>query len=319
MGRFERGLSAAALIWLVGCTNLNQGDHERTDAGLAAEGTEISTPDVRRSDDQAVSLNDYVSGVSRDKPNDDADVLLDEASEEEEDTLSDFAGLCDPDLPNDLVTKEIYERLSKGDTFSGVMSLTEETAEELAEDPEIQSRIKVFRRERLGFYETLFECRPGNEEIHELAIILTDNPADKQAFMDLYVRLVESRGDDVLSLFEVDDFNDYADSMLSFFVAQLRSQVSDFDTFFNEEEVKSAIYGAVEERDEELSLLALKDELIGIFGSEVSMPMQERRDMFKIIQNIVLAKLSENISNNIIKRPRSMPISGQANYNFEEI
>ena len=309
MGRLERGLSAAAIIWLVaGCANLNQGDNDRTDAGLAADGTEISTPDVPRSDDQAVSLNDYMTGVSGG-----------EARALAEDELSDFAGLCDQDLPNDMVTKEIYERLSKGDTFSGAMSLTEESAEELAEDPEIQSRIQVFRRERLGFYEDLFECRPGNEEIHELAIILTDNPADKQAFMDLYVRLVETRGEDVLSLFEVEDFNDYADSMLSFFVAQLRSQVSDFDEFYNEGEVTAAIHNAVEERDEELSLLALKNELIGIFGSEVSMPMQERRDMFNIIQNIVLSKLSENISNNIVNRPRSIPISGQANYNFEEI
>lgn len=202
---------------------------------------------------------------------------------------------CDPTLANDLVTREISRLLGQGYTFK-----KQEVPGERAERGSfsIQQRVQAYRRERVEHYEKLFACTPGNESIHQLARQLSSNPNDRKAMGELYVGLVEQRGDEVLALYTSKDFTDLADMMTQIGLNNLRARYADLDDFVQEGALKKAIHDRIRERQDELAVQALKGELIEIFQS-MNFPQTERFALQMSIQKIVSEEVSQHIIGNI--------------------
>lgn len=210
---------------------------------------------------------------------------------------------CDQDLPNDLVTREIYRRLNQGDTFKEPLKELEAgTGAAPFAQPPIQERVAAYRRERLAFYEDLFACRKGNETIHELARALAQNPNNRQAFTELYVALVEQRGDEVLSHYTAEDFQKYAEFLLDTGLRNLRARFSDIHDFVNRAQVVDRLRERVADAHEELALHALKSELVLIFQAQNGLPANIRTDLQTSLEKIVSQELVGHIGQQMQRR-----------------
>ncbi|MCB1681208.1 MAG: hypothetical protein KDI61_02990 [Alphaproteobacteria bacterium] len=209
------------------------------------------------------------------------------------------SGACDDNLSHELVTREIYRRLSQGDTFRS----SGEHADDAGEDHStISQRLQSFRREREERYEHLFACQGDDKEIHERASYLVDHPNDREAFMNLYVDLVEQRGEEVLALYDLKDFEDFADLLMEQSMRQLRARFSDFDEFVDEKILREAVHQSIAENHDELALMALKGELVDIFQAQSSVPRTFRLEMPLALQKIIARDLVEHMAERVQRR-----------------
>lgn len=210
---------------------------------------------------------------------------------------------CDDSLPNDLVTREIYRRLNRGDAFKNPLKPLEpgEGATPSTEPP-IKDRIAAYRSERLAFYDDLFACRKGNETIHELARTLAQNPNNRDAFTELYVALVEQRGDEVLSHYTTEDFQKFAELLLDTGLRSLQARYSDIHDFVQRDAVVKSLRTRVAESQEELALHALKSELVLIFQAQNGLPANIRTDLQTSLEKIVAQELINHIGEQVQRR-----------------
>ncbi len=205
---------------------------------------------------------------------------------------------CDPTLANDLVTRELSRLLGRGETFKNYKFSGEPDE---ASRFSLQQRVQSFRRERVEHYEKLFACTPGNEGIHQLARQLSGNPNDRKVMAELYVGLIEQRGDEVLALYPQKDFTNLADMMTQIGLNNLRARYADLNDFVQEGALKKAIHDRIGKNQEELALLALKGELIEIFQS-ANFPQSERFALQLGIQKIVAEEVTQHLLGNIQKK-----------------
>lgn len=210
---------------------------------------------------------------------------------------------CDDTLPNDLVTREIYRRLSQGDAFKNPLKPFEPgKGATPSTEPPIKDRIAAYRGERLAFYEDLFACRKGNEQIHELARTLAQNPNNRDAFTELFVALVEQRGDEVLSHYTTEDFQKFAEILLDTGLRSLQARYSDIHDFVKRDAVVQNLRTRVAESQEELSLHALKSELVLIFQAQNGLPATIRTDLQTSLEKIVAQELINHIGEQVQRR-----------------
>ncbi len=281
MGRFQQaGAGLLAVIWLTSCSSPPELPQEREQALIQGP-----QPLVLIQDGSTAPL----------VPNDRIFDLTNRSR-----STATTGDLCDPKLADDLVTRELSRLLGQGETFKKYKFSTEPDA---GADLSIQQRVQAYRRDRVQHYEKLFACTPGNEALHNLARHLSSNPNDRKAMTELYVGLIEQRGDEVLALYTQKDFTDLADMMTQIGLSNLRTRFSDLDDFVQEGVLKHAIHDRIIEKQDELAVQALKGELIEIFQS-MNFPQTERFALQVSIQKIVAEEVTQHLLGNI---QRTMP------------
>ena len=282
MNRLQRtGAAVAAALWLASCAYIDRGD--------------ARSPEHGASDDNVTVLVPFGSSAKGQRGG--GSLLSDLGAQAE-------GPGCDDNLPNDLVTREIYRRLDLGDTFNEVLGPDQKKTP-------IQERISAYRRERLAFYEDLFACREGNEGIHEMARVLAANPNDRNAFTNLLVELVETRGDEVLAHYTTEDFNALADFILDQGLSNLRSRFFFFFDYLNRGAIVQRIHARVEEHQEELSVHALKSELAFIFEAQNGLPVEMKTDLQASIEKIVADELVGYLRDQVLNRNLIGPVGGR--------
>lgn len=210
---------------------------------------------------------------------------------------------CEPSLPNDLVTREIYRLLSQGNNFENIIKGQQGAQKpDGGQDVPIQERIRTYRAERLKHYEDLFACRPGNEGIHQMARSLAANPNNRKAFTELFVGLVEQRGDEVLSHYTVEDFKGYSTLILDLGLQNLQARFRDLNQVVERDSLLKNIHKRVEEDHEELSLHALKAELVAVFQSQNGLPVNVKTDLQNSLEMIVAQELLSHIRSQLNNR-----------------
>lgn len=236
------------------------------------------------------------------------------------DTLSDLLGRsspptatgapCDPALTDSLVTRELSRLLSQGQTLEKY-KFADPSAQ--AGEMSLQERVQAFRQERVAHYDKLFACTPGNEGINQLAQRLRANPNDRTAMDQIFVGLVENRGEEVLALYRERDFTDLADMIMQAGLSNLRVRYADLNRYLKEDDLKRAIHDRIESQKDELSLLALKGELITVFQS-TGYTQNERFALQLGIQSIVAEETTKHLIGNL---RRSMPSGIERTHQIE--
>lgn len=217
---------------------------------------------------------------------------------------------CDRATLESLVNREVYNRLTHGDTLLNQFwhnSVGDGSAQRGSKN--LGDRVISFKADRLAFYNKLFSCDSPDKEINQLVTRLKNNSHDRGSFQALYIRLVEQRSEAIVDLFQASDFNSVSDKLLNEALFYLHSRYKDIDQIVDKEALQKSIHENIAQNHESLALLALQTEMADIFDDGTKAPDSSKVELIAALQNIVAKEVSAHVVGNIIKKQNKFQIS----------
>jgi len=165
---------------------------------------------------------------------------------------------CDASLSSRLADREVAIVSASGQSFD----LRGKYADASPEDA-----LKAYRVERVEAFERILGCRPGNEDVHNLAGLVSDHPDDNEAFEALFHHL-KGRSGDIADAYG-DDLYDLAEVALSAIEQKYRNEgKGDIISGIDRDKVLDSIKLRLDSDREAVSLGMFRAELADVLGRQ---------------------------------------------------
>ncbi len=163
---------------------------------------------------------------------------------------------CDENLSGRLVDGEVSALLAMGETFEDEDGKGGRLSQE--------DGIKAYRTDRLALYDKVLGCRPGNEDIHNLANLLSEVPYNDDAFETLFHHL-KGRSGEIADAYG-NALNDLANDAIGPIQQRLKDEGGADFSWLDKAKLTEIVNKSIAENRDELSLQLFKAELSVALG-----------------------------------------------------
>ena len=210
---------------------------------------------------------------------------------------------CDDDLVETLINRDVYERLAQADNFN-------EMADELPAGASLSDRITAYKNERREKISTFFDCRDGNEELHDLAssiIAIPGNPTNPDKFRELFVDIASERMDDVRDLYPAEMMSDAAKQFKDIIVEANSARIDELGPLFNDDKLDARIEEMIHENHDQMALAMARTEMADYLGMDGAVEGSSSQAFVRQFQSMVAFEIANYLREVILTRQASGP------------